>query len=136
MSNKISGLYFPLKFGPLGHFERVTGIDKIYCNLKNIVLTTIEERFMEPTFGSIAFNTIFRNMDLSTTALIRDLLVSAINLHEPRVRVIDIQVKPSDSEDGLLEVAITFQFLATGQFNDLTVLYEVTKWLGLLLLRL
>jgi phage baseplate assembly protein W len=123
MSN-ISGLRFPMRFGPLGHLERVSGVDKIFCNLKNIVLTSVEERLMEPDFGSQAFALIFRNMDSPNIVLIRDMLLNAISRHEPRITVKSIRVTP-DQDNGRLQIDTAFIINQTGEFSETSFFYEV-----------
>ncbi len=118
---EVKGLGFPLQFGPLGHLEKETGITKIKSNLKNIVLTSVEERFMEPSFGTIEMGLLFRNIDTTTFTLIRNIVATAIATHEPRVAVGEITFE-AIPEDGQVNVTINFALRSSGEFDDLTVL--------------
>lgn len=119
----IKGLAFPIVFGPLGHLNRASGAAKIAGNMKNIILTRLEDRETAPGFGTLGFSAVMRNFDPTTFALLEDVLGEALAIHENRAIVRDIEFVEG-AEPGQLEVTILFSLKSTGEFSDLTALLE------------
>ena len=123
MATSIKGLSFPLKFGPLGHLSRASGAEKIAGNMKNIILTRVEDRETAPGLGTLGFSSVMRNIDQITFALLEDVLGSSLALHENRAIVRDISFEEG-AEPGQLQVTILFSLRDTGEFSELTALLE------------
>lgn len=117
----VKGLQFPLTFGPLGHFERASGIEKIKTNMATIILTSLEERLMEPQFGSVGMSMLFRNMSSTSYSLIRQIVADAIFNNEPRVLLKDVIVTGGQKE-GRVEATVEFSLKESGEFAELTLL--------------
>lgn len=94
--------------------------------LRNLLLTDRGERLFQPELGSDIRATLF---DLNTPAVLLDLkdkVIATINNYEPRVTIIDVEVK-SDYDD--YKVAITIRFYVRNQENaqSVTVFLERTR---------
>jgi phage baseplate assembly protein W len=122
MSRKpIKGLSFPLRFGPLGHLERSSGVTKLKENMEVIALTPLHSREMHDSFGSLGIDAVLRSIDESTFSLIRDVAGTAITEHEDRVIVRDV-TSEEGLEEGQVFTTISFEVRNSDEFDDLTVL--------------
>lgn len=117
------GLAFPLRFGPLGHFERASGADKIRDDLKALVLTTAGERIMQPDFGTLGVRAVFRKLSPNFAGLMRTIIREAVAQHMPVVVVAKVDVT-QDNEGGAITIGLTYRVRASSEFDDLEVLVE------------
>ena len=96
----------------LGVFESsYTTREAVVSNLKNLLLTSKGERYMQPNFGTNIRSVLFEN----NTSVIRDILVDSIEedikYWLPYVNLTDIDVKPSADRHSL-NVRLSF-FITT-----------------------
>ncbi len=110
---------FPLRIGPLGHFERSEGIDKRIDDLRVIVLTEKGERIMRVSFGTISTRAVFRKMGELEKALLKDLIVEAVaeNTSDTVVAEIDLDEK----DDGKFIVSLSVAVEGSGENVDFMV---------------
>ena len=80
-------------------------------SIRNLVLTTPGERPFNEDLGSNVSKTIFENMDNISATIIRDEIENTINNFEPRVRLIDVVVKPNFDNN---EFDVTVQYEIIG----------------------
>lgn len=80
-------------------------------SIRNLVLTTPGERPFNQDLGSNVSKTIFENMDNISATIIRDEIENTINNFEPRVRLIDVDVKPNFDNN---EFNVTVQYEIIG----------------------
>ena len=62
--------------------------------VKNLVLTHLQERPFNPILGSRIGESLFELMDIGSAAIIADEIRNTIDNFEPRVQLIDVEVKP------------------------------------------
>ncbi len=73
-------------------------------SIRNLVLTTPGERFFNEDLGSRVSETLFDTLDDISASVIRDEIEETINEFEPRVKLINVKVKPDfDNHKGLFE---------------------------------
>lgn len=85
---------------PLGNqLGRVINEDSINQSLKNIISTNIGERFFQPNVGSNVYRMLFEPMSVqefkggTPVATLEFMIKNAIEKNEPRVILIDVNVK-------------------------------------------
>lgn len=79
-------------------------------SVKNIILTDKGERLYQPSLGSDIKKMLFEPMLPATGELISQYIQDAIQLHEPRAKVLDIEVEP-DYNNNLYRVSMTFMII-------------------------
>tara|TARA_B100000131_G_scaffold86395_1_gene83313 strand:+ start:300 stop:701 length:402 start_codon:yes stop_codon:yes gene_type:complete len=62
--------------------------------VKNLVLTHLQERPFNPILGSKIGESLFDLMDIGSASIIADEIRNTIDNFEPRVQLIDVEVKP------------------------------------------
>ena len=115
----LKGLSFPLKFTPRGSLGTSDGVDKIKENIKAIALTSVGERLMNPTVGTLGYTHLFRNRDSGQASLIKHQLRLGIEAGEDRVTILDINIT-QPQRDGQLKVDLSFQINTSTEFDNLT----------------
>ena len=80
-------------------------------SIRNIVFTQPGEKFFEPDFGSRVSESLFEIVDNASAVTIRDEIRSSIINYEPRVKLIQVNVKPNPAEN---EMNVTITYEITG----------------------
>jgi uncharacterized protein len=117
------GLSFPLRFGPLGHFERSSGADKINEQIQMLVLTSMGERAMNPDFGTLGVRAMFRNKTPSFISLMKQIINEAVAEHLPEISISDVSISDA-SDEGQLRVGINYRVITSSEFDSLEFLLE------------
>ena len=79
-------------------------------SIRNLVLTTPGERFFNEDLGSGVTEILFDTLDDISGAAIRDEIEQTIIRYEPRVKLIDVKVKP-DYDNHEFNVTITYDII-------------------------
>ena len=79
-------------------------------SIRNLVLTTPGERFFNEDLGSGVSEVLFDTLDDISGAAIRDEIEQTIIRYEPRVKLIDVKVKP-DYDNHEFNVTITYDII-------------------------
>ena len=79
-------------------------------SIRNLVLTTPGERFFNEDLGSGVSEVLFDTLDDISAAAIRDEIEQTIIRYEPRVKLIDVKVKP-DYDNHEFNVTITYDII-------------------------
>ncbi len=108
-----TGWHFPPRFvkGP-ETVVMVSDIEDIQQSLEILLTTTVGERFLRPTYGCDLRNYLFEPLDDGLRAYIRDLVNTAILYHEPRIRLLGLNLYPSENE-GLLLIELDYRIRST-----------------------
>ena len=64
-------------------------------SMKNVVLTSLGEKYFFPSFGSEVSSSVFENMDMSIAYRIKLQIRTSLESFEPRIDISDIKVKPN-----------------------------------------
>lgn len=64
-------------------------------SIRNLVLTSREERFFNPDLGSGVSKVLFENIDELMASVLKDEITNTINNYEPRVDLISVDVVPN-----------------------------------------
>ena len=79
-------------------------------SIRNLVLTTPGERFFNEDLGSGVSEVLFDTLDDISSAAIRDEIEQTIIRYEPRVKLIDVKVKP-DYDNHEFNVTIKYDII-------------------------
>jgi len=86
----------------------LTDIDAVKNSLKNLVLTNIGEKLFRPTIGGDVTRYLFENVNVFTAIAIQQQIKSVINVYEPRVEDVTVQVT-DNSDSNAYDVTIGFK---------------------------
>jgi phage baseplate assembly protein W len=95
-------------------------------SLRNIILTDHGERLMQPDFGSNIRAALFDLNTPSGLVILKDAVERSINNYEPRVNLIDVEVK-SQYDDYKVEITIRFFIRNRETEQSMTVFLERTR---------
>ena len=79
-------------------------------SIRNLVFTQKGEKFFDPNFGSEASAALFENIDEVTAITIQDDIEYMIKMHEPRVKLINVESKPN-YDNNQFDVVIVYQII-------------------------
>ena len=79
-------------------------------SIKNLILTDQGERLYQPGIGSNIKRMLFEPMIESTAEIISQYIQEAIEVYEPRAKVLEISVLP-DYNNNLYSVTLTFMII-------------------------
>ena len=97
------GWSFPPTFSPgIYGVNLVSGEDDIRQSLNILLTTTIGERLMQPTYGCDLRPYVFEPVSTTLLAYIRDLVRTAILLHEPRIKLESVSIEDRTTEGQLI----------------------------------
>lgn len=121
MDNKFlgKGWAFPPEFYVGGaEVEMVSGEEDIRQSLQILLSTSLKERIMHPGFGCELNRFLFEEAGQRLIHDIQHVVSNAILLYEPRVKVEEVQVLGSDTENGLITISIDYTVRTTNnRFN-------------------
>jgi phage baseplate assembly protein W len=68
-------------------------------SIRNLVFTQPGEKFFNQNLGSRVSRQLFENMDAVSASFIEDEIRDTINKYEPRVRLVNVEVRPNYDEN-------------------------------------
>jgi phage baseplate assembly protein W len=116
------GLGISLPFNVPGLFNTTyTTTDQVKSNLKNLLLTRIGERFMQPTFGTRLLDVVFEPSDDEFKQQVDDAIRQPINYWLPYVQIETIETityADNTEQDHVVNISLTYS--STG-FSPATI---------------
>lgn len=97
----------------LGRFRTLTELEEIAQSVRMILLTQRGERPYRPDFGTRLNSFTFEQMDTTTSTLIRQEVVSALQTWEPRIWNIQVSFD-QQTQKGQLIVNVQYEVRASG----------------------
>ena len=79
-------------------------------SIKNLVFVRKGEKFFDPEFGSEVSASLFENIDEVTAITIQDDIEYMIKMHEPRVKLINVESIPN-YDNNQFDVVIVYQII-------------------------
>ncbi len=112
------GWGFPPEFSKSKGGVRMTdGIEDIRKSLEILFTTVRGERAMRPDYGADLSQYLFESLDTTMQTYVRELVRDAILFHEPRIRLIDLNLETID-EEGHLQMELTCEIKGSNsRFN-------------------
>jgi phage baseplate assembly protein W len=96
----------------------VSDIEDISQSLTVLLDTTLGERVMQPKYGGNLDKMVFEPINMTTLAQIDDIIRTAIIYHEPRIRLIEVNMSTQQQNEGILPINIVFEVRITNsRFN-------------------
>jgi phage baseplate assembly protein W len=77
-------------------------IDQAYENLKNLLLTRIGERILQPTFGTRLFEILFQPNVFELKELIHDIISEPVDFWLPYIILNEIEVTTNEDDPNLI----------------------------------
>lgn len=77
-------------------------IDQAYENLKNLLLTRIGERILQPTFGTKLFEILFQPNVFELKELIHDIISEPVDFWLPYIILNEIEVTTNEDDPNLI----------------------------------
>ncbi len=114
-----TGWGFPPTFDPQQKgVKMVSGIEDIYESLTILFDTSLGERVMQPKYGASLDRMVMEPNNNATLTYIEDIARTAIIYHEPRIKLIRLEVLSDDQLEGLLNIKVIFEVRSTNtRFN-------------------
>ncbi len=110
------GWAFPLRLDPAtGRAAMVAAEEDIAESLRILMGTRPGERIMQPDYGCRLFDLVFDPMGEDLDAAIEVAITQAVLYFEPRITLLDIEVKTEDWLEGGLAIRLEY---TVNQTND------------------
>jgi hypothetical protein len=113
-----------LSFGSTTPFSTVYDTEQVIFNkLKNLLLTRIGERPLQPEFGTDLFKILFEVNSRELQQEIEDYIIPKINIWVPEVTVAAIRLKTIEDDPTMIHtIEITLEYSTNGiNLNTLTL---------------
>ena len=101
MTEKFTGMQYPLVKGPRGLLAKKNGVDQIKADLLQLLLTNPGERVMLPNFGTPLRKLVFEPNDAVLEQAAKVMISEAINAWEPRIQITRLDVSRRVNEEAL-----------------------------------
>lgn len=101
--------------------------DDIQQSLIILLSTRLGERVMQPQFGCNLQTMMFEKVEKSTITFLRDSIESAILYHEPRIKLLDIQVGSEPDQNEKIFIDIIYMIRATNTRSNLVYPFYLTE---------
>lgn len=115
-----TGWGFPPEFPRNGRDVVMTsGEEDIQESLRILFGTIQGERFMIPQYGLEPHDLLFEPAGTTTKEFLKDRISTAILIHEPRIRVLSLQIDAPDPNAGVLQISLEYEVRATNSRYNL-----------------
>lgn len=84
-------------------------------SIKNLLMTNRLEKPFRPDYGANLRTLLFELLDNTADMFIRSTIMSTIRKHEPRVRVLDVQVYADEYYKNEVQTVVTFRLINTSE---------------------
>jgi len=123
-----TGWGFPPRFSECGAaVDMAHGVDDIHQSLQILLSTQPGERLMQESFGCDTDSVLFEEFDQGLINALTGLVNDAILFHEPRIRLDRLDVIPSDTEHGLLNINIGYTIKSTNSRFNMVYPFHLTE---------
>ena len=121
-----TGWGFPPSFNKaLSSVEMIKDVEDIQSSLHILLTTRIGERVMQPTYGCNLDELVFESLTTTFKSYIRDLVMTAILFHEPRIKLNNVTLDDSRELEGIVLIEIDYTIRSTNtRFNFVFPYYK------------
>jgi phage baseplate assembly protein W len=106
--------------------DMLSGEEDIMSSLQILMTTSLGERVLRSKFGSKVPNMIFETIDSSQRAILRQHIIDAIYLYEPRIVPLDVIVE-MDVLEGRVDIDVQFKIVATNNRRNFVYPFYVLE---------
>lgn len=119
------GWKFPVQVdATTGRIRMAEGEDDIEESIRIIIRTSKGERLMRPDFGCGLRDFVFGTTDETSLRLIASDVQEAIRIWEPRVKDVEVEVKPDRQNNGRVLMNVSYAVRSTNNlFNQVFPFY-------------
>lgn len=108
-----------------GDIVRYVNENAVKRSIRNLILTNKGERLFQPKLGSAINSLLFEPMDSITATTIKDTITQAITNHEPRCKLISVDVVANEPKQAYF-VNVQFMVINNQSVQQTTIaLYRV-----------
>lgn len=123
-----TGWSFPPTFNNLtGTVEMVSDEADIYQSLHILLSTQLKERVMRSDFGCDLTSLLYENITITLLTKIKGIIENAILLYEPRVDLLDVDFAMVETNNGLINIEITYRIRATNSRKNYVFPYYLEE---------
>jgi len=108
-----TGWAFPVEVDQRGRIALAGQETDIEQSIRIILLTPKGQRVMRPDFGCHIHELVFAQNDGTTAGLAVHYVTEALNMWEPRIRVLDVKASSDDADGSRLLIEIEYEIKAT-----------------------
>lgn len=108
-----TGWGFPVRLNDRGRFAQATDTDVIEASIRLILSTSIGERLMRPDFGSTLSSFVFKPINEENRAKMSSAVNEALQRWEPRIKVSQISVTPSQADRATVLIDVEYRIRRT-----------------------
>lgn len=109
-----TGWSFPIEADPLsGRIEAVSQEEDIRQAIRLILMTRPGERVMRPEFGCRIYEYAFGTADYTSLSRMRHAVEEALELWEPRITEVQVEVRLENGASGLILIEIDYRVRST-----------------------
>ena len=108
-----SGWAFPVSVDQRGRIALASQETDIEQSIRIILLTPKGQRMMRPDFGCHIHELVFAQNDGTTAGLAAHYVTEALNMWEPRIRVLGVRAAPDGADASRLLIEIDYEVKAT-----------------------
>jgi phage baseplate assembly protein W len=94
--------------------------DSVRQAVKNVILTSINERYFNPFFGSNVNRVLFENFDPFVLEDLRTYINLALNNFEPRVKLVNVTIL-DNSDKNALSISIVFSIINNPNLQKVSI---------------
>jgi hypothetical protein len=125
------GIGFPIEVDANGAIKLAEYEESVRQSIWIILGTAKGERMMRPDFGCGIYDLVFEMNTAATAGKVSQAVENALLLFEPRIDVLDIQVRSiSDSEGEKLLISIDYQVRASNNVFNLVYPFYLERSAG------
>lgn len=96
-------------------------IDQAYENLKNLLLTRLGERILQPTYGTRLFEILFQPNVFELKEAIHDIITEPVNFWLPYITLNEIEITTNEDDPNLVHnIRIKISF-SSNDFDTRTI---------------
>jgi hypothetical protein len=115
-----TGWGFPPEFVQNGRGVVMTSeVQDIQESLEILFGTLQGERFMVPRYGLKPHELLFEPVGTTMKTFLEDRIKTAILIHEPRIRIVSLEVASPDPNSGTLRISLEYEVRATNSRYNL-----------------
>jgi phage baseplate assembly protein W len=104
MAEYPSGIAFPFHFNAAGGVARAEGDAKLWSNLFALVKSNVNERLIRKAVGVIGYSLVLRTAVPGSESVIKGLIEEAVAQFEPRVIIVQLEIKTQDIDGGTARI--------------------------------
>lgn len=127
-----TGISYPFRFGGAGGVvvsgTSMDDYSHIQESIKQIILTGVNEREFETSFGSQVRSQLFKGYeDEIELSILKYHITEALEKWESRISVIDVVLEPMESTDGEAGLVCTINYEVTKYLSEDSVTFTITE---------